>query len=109
MLKLRLVRIGNLKTAKRVKWSQEQLDLKDEIINNYNPKIGIRISSDLRVLDGNHRTLILKEAYGDDYEVMVKDTRLPFIIHMVFGISLIILLLPFVLTYKIIKKISKKK
>ena len=106
--KLTLVRVGDLKTASKIRWSQAQLDLKDEIINNYDPSIGvIKVSRNLRVLDGNHRATILKEAHGDDYKVLVRNTRIPFIIHLLIGIPLVITILPFVLCYRSIKYILK--
>lgn len=108
--KLTLVRIGDIKLPKKVRWTQAQLDLRDEIINNYDPSIGvIKVSRDLRILDGNHRTTILKEAYGDDYKVLVRNTRIPFAIHMAAGIPLVIILLPFVICYRSIRYIFKKK
>jgi hypothetical protein len=67
------VRLKDITPYSNLDWSQEQLDMKSEIINNYSPRIKpILISKDNWVCDGNHRYTILMEHYGGEHKIIVK-------------------------------------
>lgn len=67
------VRLKDITPYSNLDWSQEQLDMKMEIINNYNPRIKpILISKDYWVCDGNHRHTILMNHYGGEHVIIVK-------------------------------------
>jgi hypothetical protein len=91
-----------------IDWSEEQLAMKSEIIDNYNPQIKpILISSDDRVCDGNHRYTILMEHYGGEHRIIVKKGRYSIRAYTVFTFlftGMIVLIgLPFYLIVKGIK------
>lgn len=57
-----------------LQWSDEQKKMREEIIEGkYKEGLNthIQITRDNIVIDGNHRVCILKEKYGDNYEILV--------------------------------------
>jgi len=74
--KIKRIKLKELKPRPNLKWTKEQLAMKPEIIQSYNPRIGIIvITKDNKILDGNHRYHILIEHYGGEHEVIVKQRR----------------------------------
>lgn len=65
----------------RLNWDDKQLKLK-KVINNGGYKDGlnsfITITKDNILLDGNHRVSLLKEKYGNDYDIVVKKSLFTF-------------------------------
>lgn len=88
--------------------------MKEEIINNYDPRIKcILISKDYRVCDGNHRYMILLEHYGGEHIIIVKKgkfSRRAYAIFVIFFTSIItIVALPFYLLVRALRLITKFK
>lgn len=103
------VKLKDLTPIRTISWSQEQLDMKWEIINNYNPRIKtISISSDYKVCDGNHRYTILLDHYGGEYEIIVKKQVYSKRVYKFFSFIIGITILPFFLIYLFIKKLKKE-
>lgn len=72
-----LIKLKNIRKPLNVSWNKSQLDMVDEIIKSYDVKKGyIKISSDNKLLDGNHRYLILLNHYGGEHEIIVKQIGL---------------------------------
>ena len=103
------VRLKDLKPNRHVNWSKEQLAMKQEVIDNYNPRIKpITISSDYKVSDGNHRYVILLNHYGGDHKIIVRKSVYTKGVYDFFSVILgLILILPYLL-YQLIKKVIKK-
>ncbi|GAG54078.1 unnamed protein product [marine sediment metagenome] len=103
------VKLSDLKSSRYLSWSQEQLDIKQDIIDNYSPRIKpITISSDYKICDGNHRYNILVNHYGGGHKIIVKKQRYTKRMYDYVGLILgLILLLPFIL-YQLVNLIVKK-
>ena len=104
------VKLKDITPYSNIDWSQEQLDMKWEIINNYNPRIKpILISKDDWVCDGNHRHSILMDHYGGEHVVIVKQgwfsKKLYTIFTVVFTGIIALIGLPFYLLAKGLKGI----
>jgi hypothetical protein len=108
------VKLKDLTPNKRIDWSEEQLAMKEEIVDNYNPRIKtILISSDYGVCDGNHRYSILLEYYGGDHKIIVKKGRFSKLTYTIFSFVLISTLkligLPFYLIALLFKILRFRK
>lgn len=106
--KLRRVKLKELKPVRKIKWTQKQIDMTYSVENHFDyRKSIITISSDYKVLDGNHRYTILNKKYGGEYTIIVKKVKFPKIIY---NFTVIIFLPLFfvvgicILTYRKIKK-----
>jgi hypothetical protein len=104
------VKLKDITPNSVIDWSQEQLDMKSEIINNYDPRIKpILVSKDNRVCDGNHRYTILMNHYGGEHIIIVKKARFSrrayAIFTFVFTGVLTLIGLPFYLFAQGIKKL----
>jgi len=104
------VKLKDLTPNKKISWSKRQLGMKDEIINDYNPRIKcILVSNDNKVCDGNHRYTILLEHYGGEHQIIVKKAIYSRGVYGVFVIIftsiLVIFGLPFYLLAKGLKKL----
>ncbi len=103
------VKLSELKPNRYVDWSKEQLDMKQEIIDNYSPRIKpITISSDYEVCDGNHRYRILLEHYGNDHKIIVIKRRYTKRMYTYAGFLFGIILLPLFIIYQLVNLIVKK-
>lgn len=99
------VKLKEIKPIGNINWTQDQLNMKESIINNYDINKGsINISSDYKICDGNHRYSILLEHYGGEHEVLVKKRNYPQFVYIIFTIIIGVLLIPFYLIYTIFKK-----
>jgi len=104
-----LVKLKDVEPMKNIKWRPHQIAMTSDIINSYDIKKGIiKISSDNKVIDGNHRYMILFNHYGGEHEISV--LRLPInraiSTFLVIGIGLIIL--PLIIVLDVINKKNKK-
>jgi hypothetical protein len=107
--KLIKVKVGDIKAPECITWSEEQLEMVDNIVHNYDSNIGvIRISKDYKVIDGNHRLCILWEEYGDEYEIDVKQLPITRTLHHVLLLIFLPILLPIGIITMILKQIKKK-
>ena len=103
------VTLKDLTPNKYVSWSQEQLDMKQGVIENYNPRIKpITISSDYKVCDGSHRYVILLDHFGGDHMIIVKKQRYTKGVYTFLGVIAGLILLPMYPIYLLIKKIQEK-
>ncbi len=108
------VKLKDLTPNKRIDWSEEQLAMKDEIVDNYDPRIKpILISSDDGVCDGNHRYSILLEHYGGEHTIIVKKGRFSKRAYTIFSVVFISILaligLPFYLIARLFKLLRFRK
>lgn len=103
------VKLKEIKPIGNINWTEEQLNMKESIINDYNiDKGAISISSDYKICDGNHRYSILLEHYGGEHEILVKKRIYPQFIYVIFAVIIGTLLIPFYLIYTFLKKKVKK-
>ena len=108
------VKLKDLTPNERIDWSEEQLAMTDEIVDNYDPRIKpILISSDNGVCDGNHRYSILLEHYGGDHIIIVKRGRFSKLTYVIFTIvftSIIAFIgLPFYLIVRLFRLMRFRK
>jgi len=108
------VKLKDLTPNKRIDWSEEQLAMKEEIVDNYDPRIkAILISNDNGVCDGNHRYSILLEHYGGGHIIIVKRARFSKRAYVIFTIvftSIIAFIgLPFYLIARLFKLLQIRK
>jgi hypothetical protein len=95
------VKVGEIQIPECITWTEQHIEIIDEIIDNYDVNIGaIKITKDYQLIDGNHRVCILWEKYGDDHEIIVKQipiNRRPFY-------TILVLLLPILMPIGLILK-----
>ncbi len=100
-----IIKLKELKAVNGLDWTNEQLDMKEEIISNYDPKKGIiKISKDNKILDGNHRYFILIRHYGGEYEIEVDKKRFNRSFYLIRFWVLFLLTFPFLIIWKLVKK-----
>lgn len=99
------VKLKDLKKVNGVKWTNKQLDMKVDILNGYDSNKGIiTISKDYKILDGNHRYLILIEHYGGEHEIEVKQKRFNRSFYLIRFYLLFLLTFPFLILHKLFAK-----
>lgn len=108
------VKLKDITPYSNLSWSQDQLDIKWEIINNYSPRIKtILISKDGWVCDGNHRHSILMTHYGGEHIIIVKkgwfNKRTYTIFTVIFTAIITLIGLPFYVLAQGLKILIKKK
>ena len=102
------IKLNDLTPDSHIGWSQEQLDMKQEIIDNYNPRIGhISISTNYKICNGNHRYTILLEHYGGEHIIIVKKQIYTRRMYNIFSVIIGLIILPFFLVYEKIKTNKK--
>jgi hypothetical protein len=105
------VKLKDLIPSSNIYWNEKQLNMVDDISNNFNEKISkIWISKKNEVIDGNHRYVILLKRFGGDYEINVIRFNLTRRLYN----SICLLILPISLTvilpfYLLNEKYKKKK
>jgi len=103
------VKIGDIQGPECITWSDEQIDMIEDVVLNYNSEKGlINISKDFKIIDGNHRLCILWEEYGDDYEIEVKQIPLSGNLYLTLLVVLLPIILPFGLIITTIKYIKNE-
>lgn len=73
-----IVKLKDLKARqeRKLEWSKKQLKMVESVIESYDTNKGIiKVSKYNEVLDGNHRYWILKNHYGEDHEILVRQRR----------------------------------
>jgi hypothetical protein len=105
--KLVTVKLKDLDPRKNITWENEQLEMKDEIISNYDIKKGIiSVTNDLYIIDGNHRYCILLNHFGGEHEIQVKQKPIGKVFYNILLFLLVLTLLPVILLILIFKKIK---
>lgn len=91
-------------------------DLLTKVINNYDVNLGIIISTDMKIIDGNHRYYLMVEVYGLDYEIKVRQTKYHSLIWYLFILlfspvilCIILITSPLILIKKIYKLMKQNK
>lgn len=102
------VKLKDLKALKKVSWGENQLKLKDTIINSYNPIKGIIVSKGYKILDGNHRYYILLNHYGLDHEIVVRKAPIGQVIYITIGLIITLAVLPILIVRYLVKSAYKK-
>lgn len=102
------VKLKDLKPLKRINWSEKQLNLKDKIINLYNPINGIIVSNGYKILDGNHRYYILLNHYGLEHEIVVRKVPIGQAIYIIFGLIITLAVLPILIARYLVKSAYNK-
>lgn len=101
------VKLSDLKTINNDQlyyWVKKEKLIKDIKLNGFDYKKGvIKISSDFYIIDGHHRCKILGEMFSYDYEVYVKQIKINRKTYIIILSSILILLSPLILGYRIIK------
>lgn len=99
-------------SIKKIRWGKRHVGLKEKIINHYNGSI--IVSSDNKILDGNHRYYILLEKFGPEHEINVEVAGYTLttwlLLMIVFSpliIGVMLLLIPIVLIRKGIEILSR--
>jgi hypothetical protein len=113
---IRSVKLSEIKpTNPNVGWESGN-DLLTKVINNYDVNVGIIISTDMKILDGNHRYYLMVEVYGLDYEIKVRQTKYHSLIWYLFILlssplilCIILITSPLILIKKIHKLINQNK
>jgi hypothetical protein len=104
------VKLGDLTPRKDIKWDADHLAMIDDVKKYYNTKKGfITISSNNKVLDGNHRYTILFKEYGSEYKIDVKQKPLPKWFYLLRFWLLFLLTWPLLIIYTIVMKYIKNK
>jgi uncharacterized glyoxalase superfamily protein PhnB len=107
MSKTITVKLKNLIPRKNITWNNDQLEMKDEIISNYDIKKGIiSVSKDLDVIDGNHRYCILLAHFGGDHEIQVKQRPFGKRYYQVLTFFIVLVTFPIILLVTIFRKIT---
>lgn len=103
-MKIETVKLGDIFPRKHIVWDKSHVDMTDDVVENYDINKGvITVSSDNKVLDGNHRYEILANRYGCDHEIQID--RKPYK-RYVYAIRFWVLFLftwPFLIIYTLIK------
>lgn len=66
------IKLSNIKKRQNVYWTNEQLLIKKDILENgfnVDKSPPFLLTKDMVLVNGNHRYMILKEKYGDSFEV----------------------------------------
>lgn len=98
--KLVKIKLGDIEKPKYLTWTKKQILLKETIINNYDyNKRPIIISSDNRLVDGNHRYDILLNHYGVEHEIFVRQVFFTKNLYNLFIIIFLPVILPMGIFY----------
>lgn len=104
------IKLGDLVSVRKIKWTTEQVEMTSDVINNYDTKKGIiKISKDNKILDGNHRYEILMNHYGCEHEIEVKQMFFNRRFYVARAWLAALLTLPIFIPYAIIYNIKRNK
>jgi hypothetical protein len=104
------IKLGDLVSVRKIKWTKEQIEMTSDVINNYDTKKGIiKISKDNKILDGNHRYEILMNHYGCEHEVEVKQMSFNRRFYVARAWLAVLLTAPIFIPYAIIYNIIKNR
>jgi len=106
MVFVKLSKLKTINTNQIYYWGgKEKKDLiKDIRINGFDSKKGvIKISKDYYIIDGHHRCKILGDMFGYGYEVNVKQINISRKTYIVILSSILVLLSPLILSYRLVK------
>jgi hypothetical protein len=105
----KIVKLKDIKPlVKKPRWKKRHLLLKEEILKRYNGSIVV--SSDGKILDGNHRYHMLLEEYGPDHRIKIQSDNYTFMAWALLMIMFLpIMVSTLIITYIIIlvKKVVK--
>ena len=94
-VKLKRVKLKDIETPKCLNWSKEQINMTQEIEDDYNPRKGIiSISLTNKIFDGNHRFLILLNKFGGEHKIVVRKIYFSRKIYFTIILLLVPVLLP---------------
>lgn len=111
IVKLKDIKFGIFdKPKKNIQYNSKKYDwvgLTNSIkLNGFKPeKYGyMTISKNNYCLNGHHRYTVLKELYGDDYEIFVERKKLNYLPQIILDLGRYLILLPIILISKLFKK-----
>lgn len=108
--KLIKVKVGDVKAPECIVWTPDQLDMIDGVIKNYDINISvIRVSKDLKLIDGSHRLCILWEEYGDEHEITVRQVPISRWLYYTILFTFLPILFPVAIVLRILEQKKNKK
>lgn len=105
------IKLKDIKQSNCVLYEKSRKELRDTFIKEgYDIKKGtIKIGSDNKIINGNHRYCLLLEKYGEEHEIVVDKIFITYGIINIITTIIAILLLPIVFPYYQIKDYYKNK
>jgi hypothetical protein len=88
------IKVGDLKTTKKLNFKKARIKSAEIESGGYNPEKGkILIDKNNKIIDGHHRTFLIKTYYGFEYKIIVKKVMISkFIFDILFYSSLVIII-----------------
>lgn len=108
--KIKKIKIKDIVGPECISWDDEQIAMIENIVQNYgiNDKL-IKITSDKKIIDGNHRYCILYEEFGEEHEIVVKQLPVKRGLYFILLSLSLPILLPLGLIIKTINKIKNNE
>lgn len=99
-----IVKLKDIKPIKRIIWTKRQLEMVQDVIDNYDANKGlIKISKDFKIVDGNHRHQVLLHHYGGEHEIEVEQKKFNRLFYVIKFWLIFLMSFPFLIIYTLIK------